>query len=266
MTYMVLTIAWYLWGQKRKVLTTAVFWITAVIMWKWVKCKTIAAFMVAFPICWWVTTGLLALQKKGKQGAVRGVLHSAWNVLMIAMPFIMFAITYIGGRQKIWLDSISHYGTSEYSLFMRFISAGILFQVYGFPLWGRNILEESAPMEFMNGHMYVADVVDNAYIYYLICLGVIVFIAVLLWLCLANYRMVQNGDHALLLISVFMLGYGLIEIVTFQFEHNFIWFYPLTATALAAAEKATVGKMQTESTQTSDEVGQTTFESEGTTP
>ena len=59
---------------------------------------------------------------------------------------------------------------------------------------------------------------------------------VLVWLCVANWRAVQNGDHALLLLSVFMLGYGLIEIVTFQFEHNFMWFYPLTATALAAVE------------------------------
>ena len=56
---------------------------------------------------------------------------------------------------------------------------------------------------------------------------------VLVWLCVANRRAIQNGDHALLLISVFMLAYGLIEVVTFQFEHNFMWFYPLTATALA---------------------------------
>ena len=32
--------------------------------------------------------------------------------------------------------------------------------------------------------------------------------------------------------SVFMCGYGLIETVFFQFEHNFIFFYPLTATAM----------------------------------
>lgn len=233
MAYMVLTIAWYLWGQKRRLLTTAIFWAMAVVMWVWVKCKTISFFMVAFPLCWWATTGLITWKREGRPWEV---LHKTWNGTMILMPFIMFAVTYFAGKQKIWLDTLSTYGTSLYSLLMRFISAGILFQVYGFPLWGRNITDESAPMEFMNGHLYSAKIIDNAYIYYLICLGTIMLALVLVWLCVANWRAVQNGDHALLLLSVFMLGYGLIEIVTFQFEHNFMWFYPLTATALAAVE------------------------------
>ena len=120
-------------------------------------------------------------------------------------------------------------------MLMRFISAGILFDAFKFPLLGKNIQAEEAPMEFINGKIYVAGIIDNSYVYYFICFGVIVMALVLAWLCVANWRMVQNGDHALLLISVFMLGYGLIEVVTFQFEHNFMWFYPLTATAMAAA-------------------------------
>ncbi|MBQ6373176.1 MAG: hypothetical protein IJJ45_01670, partial [Clostridia bacterium] len=234
MVFIVLVLAWYLWGQKRRALTTAVFWVTAVVMWQWVKCKTIALFMVAFPVCWWATTLLLLTQRRMQTQPLRRGLHRVWNALMIAMPFLMLAFTYAMGRQKIWLDAHYSFGTAAYSLAMRFISAGILFQVYGFPLWGRDILNETAPMEFMNNHIYTADVVDNAYIYYMIALGGIALVIVLAWLCLANARMVREGDHALLLISVFMLAYGLIEIVAFQFEHNFIWFYPLAATAALA--------------------------------
>ena len=234
MTFIVMIIAWYLWGQKRRVLTTAIFWAMAAVMWVWVKCKTIAFFMVAFPLCWWATTGLLAWKREGK---VWNGLHWIWKRAMVLMPFIMFAFTYIAGTQRVWLDSLSEFGTGFYSLLMRFISAGILFKTYGFPLWGTNILEEIAPAEPMNGHIYMAGVIDNSYVYYYICLGAIVLALVMAWLCLANWRLTQNEDHALLLISVFMLVYGLIEVVTFQFEHNFMWFYPMTATALSAAAK-----------------------------
>ena len=80
----------------------------------------------------------------------------------------------------------------------------------------------------------MAGIIDNSYVYYFICFGVIVMALALAWLCVANWRAIRSGDHALLLIAVFMLVYGLIEVVTFQFEHNFMWFYPLTASALAA--------------------------------
>jgi len=234
MTFIVMIIAWYLWGQKRRVLTTAVFWAVAVVMWVWIKCKTIAIFMVAFPLCWWITSGLLAWKREGKAWET---LHLIWDAAMVLMPFMMFTLTYIAGTQRVFLDSITHFGTSLYSLLMRFISAGILFNAYGFPLWGTNILEEYAPSEFMNGHIYMAGIIDNAYVYYFVSLGIVVLSMVLVWLCLGNWRAIQNGDHALLLISVFFLGYGLIETVAFQFEHNFMWFYPLTATALTAASE-----------------------------
>ena len=231
LSYIAMTIAWYLWGQRRRVFTTAIFWAMAAIMWIWVKCRTITIFMVTFPLCWWASTGLLAWKHEGR---IWDGLHKAWNWIMILMPFIMFGITYLLGKMRLFLDSLSNFGTGLYSMLMRFISAGILFDAFGMPLWGTNIKAEEAPMEFVNGKIYVAGIIDNSYVYYFICFGVIVMALVLVWLCVANWRMVQNGDHALLLISVFMLGYGLIEVVTFQFEHNFIWFYPLTSMALAA--------------------------------
>ena len=231
LSYIAMTIAWYLWGQKRRVLTTAIFWTVAVVMWVWVKCRTITIFMVAFPLCWWATMGLLAWKRSGRAW---NALHKVWNSIMIGMPFVMFVVTYILGKFRVFLDSLSTFGTGLYSMLMRFISAGILFDAFKFPLWGRNIQAEDAPMEFINGKIYMAGIIDNSYVYYFICFGVIVMALALAWLCVANWRAIRSGDHALLLIAVFMLVYGLIEVVTFQFEHNFMWFYPLTASALAA--------------------------------
>ena len=155
------------------------------------------------------------------------------------MPFICFAATYILGRLKEWLDSLSYYGTGFYALLMRFISAGALFDTYGFPLIGRDIFSEEAPIVLINGHYYTANIVDNAYIFYLVAIGLILLIICMSWISFANYRAVKNGDRALLLLSVIMCGYGLIETVFFRFEHNFIFFYPLAATAMMYKMKKT---------------------------
>lgn len=228
MVYMVMTIAWYLWGQKKYALTTALSWMMAVLMWQFVKCKTIAIFMAVFPVCWLATQALLIWQRKG---ILHKVLHEAWNGIMISFPFLCFLLTFILGQNRVAIHRITS-GTKLYSLAMRFISAGMLFRVYGLPTTGRDIRAQHPPVEYMNGRYYSARIIDNAYIYYLVCLGVICLTACLLWLCLANWKAIRSGDHALLLLSVFMLGYGLIEIILFQFEHNFLWFYPLAAVAM----------------------------------
>ena len=62
----------------------------------------------------------------------------------------------------------------------------------------------------------------------------------MIWLCFATYRMIRNKDHALVLMAVFFCGYGLIEVGYFQFEHNFLMFYPLTVAALMYKKKEEV--------------------------
>lgn len=225
MIFIILMITWYLWGQEKRVITTIVFFITSYYMWTIVKCRTITIFMVGLPVCWWISS---ILQNR----RINEIVKKIWNSILIAMPFLCFIATYILGKMRVWLDSLSHYGTGLYALLMRFISAGILFDHFGFPLFGRDIYSEDAPMEFFNNHSYNADIVDNAYIFYLVAIGLILLVICMGWISFANYRAIKNNDCALVLISVFMCGYGLIETVFFQFEHNFIFFYPLTATAM----------------------------------
>lgn len=239
MSFLVFVIAWYLWGQRRRIFTTIVSFLAAMIMIYIIKCKTVAVFFIAFPICWWIITFFKDRDDERNQ-AISRILKRAFSGISIALPFLAMGITYLLGLQRQFFMTHWHYGQGIYALWMRFISAGILFSVYGFPLLGRDILSESAPIEFNAGQIYMANIIDNAYIYYLIAIGGIALIACMLWLSFGAYRALKNKDLAILLIYFFMCGYGLIEVVFFQFEHNFLFFYPLTATALAYKNKPTV--------------------------
>ena len=225
MVYIVLTIAWYLWFQKKTIITTVVFWVTGFIMNQYVHCLTAALLMFALPVCW------MAAQFIAKHpGPV--IVRRIWHGMLIALPFLCFALTYLLGQYRIPMHfALQH--TRLYALAMRFISAGILFDAYGFALLGRDINDVQAVTEYRGSFQYTANIVDNAYIYYLLIFGALFMAAALAWLALANRRCIREKDRALLLIAVFMLGYGLMETVLFQFEHNFMWFYPLAATVSA---------------------------------
>lgn len=230
MMFLILIIAWYLWGQERKVITTVAFFTAAYFNWRVVNCRTIVLFLIGFPICWWIITFFKDLEITNKD---HKLVKSVRNAVILAFPFICMLFTYIMGLHRVFLMEHWHFGQGIYALWMRFISAGILFKYYGFPLFGRNILAESGIIEVNNGQVYAATIVDNAYVYYLIAIGGIALIACMLWLSFGAYRALKNKDYAYLLIYIFMCGYGIIEIVLFQFEHNFLFFYPLTATAMA---------------------------------
>ena len=236
LSFLIFVIAWYLWGQRKRILTTIVSFLAAAIMVYIIKCKTIAVFFIAFPICWWVIT-LFEGKIDETDHIFSRIIHRAFDGIIMALPFLAMGLTYLLGLKRHFFMERWHYGQDIYSLWMRFISAGINFEAYGFPLFGRDILNESAPIEFYEGQIYVANIVDNAYIYYLIAIGGIAMIACMLWLSFGAYRALKNKDFAYLLIYFFMCGYGIIEIVFFQFEHNFLFFYPLTATAMIYRNK-----------------------------
>ena len=236
MFFLIYVIIWYLWLQEKPFLSTLIGCIIAVFMWEIVKSKTITIFMVGFPVIWW----LYLLIDKRTVNRLPGLICKIRNALFIPMPFLCMLFTYIMGRNRFFFKEHWHMGQQIYSLWMRFISAGVLFDVYGFPLLGRNIQNENAPVEVTNGEVYVARIVDNAYAYYLIAIGGIALIVCMLWISFANYRAIKNADYALLLISIVMSVYGIIEIVFFQFEHNFIFFYPLKASAMAYREKTDI--------------------------
>ena len=237
MLFLILMIVWYLWGQEKKILTIVIGFAAACFSWRIVNCRTIAVFFIAFPICWVVYSAICPSGKKDTGDRKLSVFAKMWYGIMVSLPFLCMLFTYIMGKCRGFFMDRWHFGESIYSLWMRFISSGILLDTYRFPLVGTNINEETAPLEIRGGQVYMANIIDNAYVYYLISIGGIALILCMLWISFANYRAIKNRDSAFLLMSIFMCGYGIIEIVFFQFEHNFLFFYPLTATAMAYIEK-----------------------------
>ncbi|MBR3007825.1 MAG: hypothetical protein IKH70_04395 [Stomatobaculum sp.] len=257
MAFLAFMIIWYLWGQEKRFLTLAAGVLLSAVMWYKVECKTISFFLVGFPVCWYIVTFWTRLKKKGPAADAFGKI---WRAAFIAMPFLCMGLTWFLGKKRAFFLEHWHYGQSAFALWMRFISAGILFKNYGFPLLGRDITKENAIFEINNGQVYEAAIVDNAYIYYLIAIGGIALILCMLWFSLGVYRAFRNQDYAFVLMSFFMCGYGLIEVVFFQFEHNFLIFYPLTATALAYKAAAGTEEAGTKAAGTEETAGETAEE------
>ena len=254
MAFLSLLVIWYLWGQDRFILTTIVAFLTALFMFKVVRCRTIAGLLIIHPILWVICRTICKYEFKSR---IVLLLGKIWNIILVGLPFLCMLFTYIMGLNRLFFMERWQFGDGLYSLWMRFISAGIIFKVYGFPLFGTNVYDISAPIEFNQGHLYVASIIDNAFVYYLLAIGGIALIACMLWISFANYRAIKNTDYAFLLMSFLMCGYGIIEIVLFQFEHNFLFFYPLTATALAYKKKKTeidlIEEMTSENDESADE-------------
>lgn len=253
MLLIILLIAWYLWGQEKRILTALVMWAVAAVLWHIVKCTTVALMFILFPILWWGVALLLRISERraveksqGKAVDRKKTCMIIMNILLAPMPFYALAGTYILGLFRNFFLIHWHYGQKLYALWMRFISAGILFRSYGFPLFGRPMEERNVILEVTNEQGYVAAIVDNAYVFYLLAIGGIALIACLLWLSYGNYKMLKEKDYALLLISFFLCGYGLIETAYFQFEHNFLWFYPLALSGLVTTEPAHATEQATE--------------------
>jgi len=248
MILIVLLLCWYLWGQKHKWITTIVFFLAAVLNWKIIECKTVTIICVVFPLCWWIISFLSRRLDNNrlhdKPSLFYAIFIKLWRTTLVLMPFVCFGITYLLGKNRVFFLEHWHYGQGIFALWMRFISAGVLFEAYGFPVLGRNILEENGILEIIDGHIYMADIVDNAYIYYLIAIGGIALIACMAWISFGTFRAIKNSDNALLLLIVFMCGYGLIEIAFFQFEHNFLFFYPLTENAMKYLDKVNTETMK----------------------
>lgn len=265
MAFLIFVIAWYLWGQEKRILTLVVSWVLAAVMWTVIKCKTIALFFIMFPVFWLFLSFVVHRSRSGinenieaaneiheshsegdvdraKPFTIRRFFCCIGTALVTAMPFLAMGITYLLGLCRNFFLAHWHYGQGMYALLMRFISAGIMFKAYGFPLLGRRMEERSIVLEVTNEKGYLAAIVDNAYIFYLIAIGGIALIACMLWLSYGNYKALKRRDYALLLISFFMCGYGLIEAVYFQFEHNFLWFYPLAAAGVVGSGNSNTEK------------------------
>ena len=226
-TFLFLIIFWYLFLQKKRLVTFCLFIATALFMFFVPKCKTIAVLAVFFPFL----TLLMKPREFEELGEERCKKQwGAGRILLIAFPFLCFALTMILCWQMEWVKKYA-YDTPLLSMAMRFVQGGIAFQHYGFPLIGHTLPNDPSVIAVVNGEAEMLYVVDNAFVTYGLFLGAIWMLWALCWLSYANWRGLKNRDNGLVLIGGIMMAFAIMERPGLAASYNFLFLYPLASVA-----------------------------------
>ena len=216
--FLAMIVFWYLFLQSRKWVTFIVFWSMGIFMYLIPQCKTITLFAIAFP----VAALIVQKNKIGENKFLRG--------LLAAFPFICFAVTMILCWQMDWVKDKT-YDNALLSFGMRFVQGGIAFQHYGFPLIGYSLPNDPSIVAVVNGEAETLYVVDNAFVTYGLFRGALWMLWALCWLGYANWRAMKNKDGALVMLSVFLMVFAIMERPGLEASYNFIFLYPLASVA-----------------------------------
>ena len=216
--FLILIIIWYLFLQKKIIVTLILFWATAAFMYLIPKCKTIMLFAIIFPVI------TLFMNKKREKG------NKPLDMIWIVFPFICFIVTMILCWQMDWVKKYA-YGTPLESMAMRFVQGGIAFKHYGFPIIGHTLPDDPNIVYAVNGVPEVLYVVDNAFVTFGLFRGAIWMLWALCWLTYANWKGLKNRDRALVLISAFIMVFAIMERPGLEGAYNFMFLYPLASVA-----------------------------------
>ena len=234
--FLVLVVFWYLYLQKKRVISFILFIGTALFMYFVPECKTIALLSAVFPFFALLAKPRVQNQSLEADSEKKGKIR---RILLSVFPFICFAITMILCWQMDWVKK-NTYGNALTafgmrfdlgSFGMRFVQGGIAFQHYGFPLIGHTLPNDPSIVAVVNGEAEVLYVVDNAFVTYGLFLGAIWMLWALCWLTWANWRGFKNRDHALVLMSGFIMAFALMERPGLVASYNFMFLYPLASVA-----------------------------------
>ena len=225
--FLILVVFWYLYLQKKRLVSFILFLATALFMFFVPQCKTIALLAAAFPF--------FALLVRPRIQDQTLEMHSdrkakIWHIMLSVFPFICFAITMILCWQMDWVKKYT-YDNALASFGMRFVQGGIAIQHYGFPLIGHTLPNDPSIIAVVNGEAEVLYVVDNAFVTYGLFLGAIWMLWALCWLSCANWRGLKNRDNGLVLISGFVMIFAIMERPGLVASYNFLFLYPLASVA-----------------------------------
>ena len=226
--FLVLVVFWYLFLQKKRVVTFIIFIATGLFMYFVPECKTIALLSAVFPFLSLLVKPRVHDQtleaspnKKGRVG----------HILLSVFPFVCFAVTMILCWQMDWVKKNTYSNYSLVTMGMRFVQGGIAFQHYGFPLIGHTLPNDPSIVSVVNGEAEVLYVVDSAFVTYSLFLGAIWMLWALCWLTYANWKGLKNKDGALVLMSGFIMVFAIMERPGLVASYNFMFLYPLASVA-----------------------------------
>ena len=226
LVFVIMILVWYLYLRNKKIPSTLMFWAAAVFMYKYITCLTIAAMAFLFPVAG-IIAEILQDRHKKRSTSDKEDNNPKWlSGLIIVLPFIFLAVMLILCWQMDWVHE-TFYGTRLESFAMRFVEGGYALRLGGVKLFGRPF---SQMQEGVISYLKDIDMkIDSAYITYLIIRGIIPITMTLGWIAYVHKVCLKNRDFRLLIISVFMLIFSMMERPGLDAWYNFTLLYPLAS-------------------------------------
>ena len=218
--FVILVLAWYLFLQNRRVITVILFWSVAVFMFKFITCYTIAGIAFLFPI----VSIIAELFQKREDSFTDN--KKILRVIIVTLPFIIFCIMLILCWQMDWIHD-TFYKTPLRSFAMRFVEGGYSIRRNGISLFGHPFKQWDKDMVSYSTEIEL--IVDSAFVCYLIIRGLVAMILTLSWISFTHYKCMKNKDYRLIVISMFMLLFSMMERLGLDAWFNFVMLYPLAA-------------------------------------
>ena len=221
--FVLMTLVWYMFLRRKIIVTLLLFEATAVFMYKYITCQTIAILSFLFPF-----SAILSEILENKAQKADTAVSTKWNrvveVFFIILPFLFLTIMLFFCWQMDWVHD-TFYGTKLHTFAMRFVEGGYAIRLAPLKLFGR-------PFEQIHGGVidYLNEIdmiIDSAYLTYIIIRGIIPMGMTLGWISLAHKRCLRMRDYRLLCISVFMLIFSMMERPGLDVWYNFVLLYPL---------------------------------------
>lgn len=261
--FLILLIVWYLYLRrksfKEKIITFAAFWGASAFMYFYICCHTIAILTVPFPV---FAVFIDWLEKRADEKAERELKtqipgqekkkikddnnHSDSSIsdhsevkkkrnylkfiiqwLVTAIPYISLAFVIYVSNHYAWVHKHFYARHATRNLARRFMQGGMYFAVYGIPLVGNPYDSRNYAYVDVNGEFFQVGILDSSFASYIIMRGLLWILLCMLWLSIANWKALKKRDYAIPLISLFIIGYAMMERPGLELWYNFILLYPL---------------------------------------
>ena len=239
--FALLVLIWYLYLRRKRIFTLILFWATAVFMYKYITCLTIAGLAFGFPIVAIAAEFLQDHLRENRDAAEPELSDAKGSIprrvlsfILIAMPFIVFGCMMLLCWQMDWVHE-RFYNTRLESMAMRFVEGGYALRLNGFNLLGKPFQQWDASIS--NYAQEIEMIMDSAYVAYLIIRGALWMLFILAWISFAHYRCIRNMEYRLIVISMFFLVLSLMERPGLDAWYNFILFYPFALKYMNGSDK-----------------------------
>ena len=225
--FYVLMIVWYLYFRRKKVITFILFGVTAVFMYFYICCRTVALLTIFFPFATVVVDWLEnKADEKAVQGATGSVLLKVVRWIVIIMPFLMLGVMLLLSLNLEWVHAHFYY-TWFHNLAMRFVVGGLFLRQHGVAFIG-NVLQTNV-LRFVrvNNEFIEVKILDSSFATYLLMRGILWITYTLAWLCVGMWKAIKKRDFAIPFLSAIILVFAMVERPGLEMWFNFIMLYPL---------------------------------------